>query len=108
MTAALVLLLINAVLGNSLTGYSSQTWLAFLGAAIVSQVIGYISLSYALGHLPAHIVSPTMITQPVMTTILAIPLLGEIPLPLQIVGGVMALAGIYMVNQAHHDIPEPI
>ena len=108
LTAAITLLFINLLLGNSLTGYSPQTWLAFLGAAIVSQVIGYICLSFALGHLPAHVVSPTMITQPVITTILAIPLLGEIPLPLQLVGGLMALAGIYLVNQSHHQLPEAL
>ncbi len=59
------------------------------------------SISYALGHLPARIVSPTLIGQPIMTTILAIPLLGEIPSLLQIIGGLIALAGIYIVNQSH-------
>ena len=108
LTAAITLLFINILLGNPLTGYTTQTWLAFLGAAIVSQVIGYICLSYALGHLPAHVVSPTMIAQPVITTLLAIPLLGEVPFPLQLVGGVMALAGIYLVNQSHPEIPEVI
>jgi drug/metabolite transporter (DMT)-like permease len=60
------------------------------------------SLAYALGHLPASIVSPTMILQPVITTLLAIPLLGEIPSIWQGVGGIIALAGIYIVNQSHN------
>lgn len=100
-SAAASLAIVNLVLGNPFTGYSPQTWLAFVGAGVVSQVFGYFSLTYALGHLPASIVSPTMIGQPVMTTLLAIPLLGEVPHPLQIVGGVVALTGIYLVNQAH-------
>lgn len=100
-SASLGLLLINMALGNHITGYSSQTWLAFFGAAIVSQIAGYMSLTYALGHLPASIVSPTMIGQPIMTAILAVPLLGEIPTFLQFVGGAIALVGIYIVNQAH-------
>ena len=100
-SASVGLLLINLALGNPIIGYSAQTWLAFFGAAIVSQIAGYMSLTYALGHLPASIVSPTMIGQPIMTAILAIPLLGEIPTGLQIVGGCIALAGIYIVNQAH-------
>jgi drug/metabolite transporter (DMT)-like permease len=57
----------------------AQSWLVFLASAIVSQLIGYMALAYALGHLPASIVSPTMILQPVVTTLLAIPLLGELP-----------------------------
>ena len=61
--------------------YDTQTWLVFFGTAIVSQAIGYISISYALGHLPAHIVSPTMVGQPIVTTLLAIPLLAEVPTP---------------------------
>lgn len=99
--AAVTLFLINLFLGNSFTGFSSATWLSFLGAALVSQVIGYFSMTYALGHLPASVVSPTMIGQPVMTTLLAIPLLGEIPGKFQLIGGLIALSGIYLVNQAH-------
>jgi drug/metabolite transporter (DMT)-like permease len=63
--------------------------------------IGYLSISYALGHLPARVVSPTLIGQPLMTTILAVPLLGEIPTGLQLTGGLIALAGIYIINQSH-------
>jgi drug/metabolite transporter (DMT)-like permease len=60
------------------------------------------SLAYTLGHLPASIVSQTMIGQPIVTAILAIPLLGEIPTFLQFIGGAIALAGIYLVNVAHN------
>jgi len=101
LSASFGLLLINFVLGNPITGYSSQTWMVFFGTAIVSQIIGYFSMTYALGHLPASVVSPTMIGQPITTAILAIPLLGEIPNGLQIIGGLVALTGIYIVNQAH-------
>jgi drug/metabolite transporter (DMT)-like permease len=99
--ASLTLLVINLLLGNRLLGFERNTWLVFLATAIVSQLIGYVSLAYALGHLPASIVSPTMILQPVVTTILAIPLLGETPGIWQAIGGAIALAGIYLVNQSH-------
>ncbi len=103
--ASLVLILINLLLGHSLTGYPMKTWMVFGSTAIVSQIIGYLSLAYALGHLPARIVSPTMILQPVLTTLLAIPLLGEIPNIWQVAGGAIALVGIYAVNMSHHQIP---
>lgn len=99
--ATITLLVINILLGNHLTGYSTQTWIVFLSAAIVSQIIGYTALAYALGHLPASIVSPTMLGQPVLTTLLAIPLLGEVPHLIQAIGGLITLSGIYLVNQAH-------
>jgi len=101
-SASFGLLVINLALGNPIGGYSTQSWLVFFLTAIVSQLIGYFSMTYALGHLPAAVVSPTMIGQPIVTAILAIPLLGEIPTALQVVGGVIALAGIYVVNQAHN------
>ncbi|MGZ9226419.1 MAG: DMT family transporter [Anaerolineales bacterium] len=99
--ASSTLLLINVVLGYPLWGFERSTWLIFLATAIVSQLIGYMSLAYALGHLPASLVSPTMILQPVVTTILAIPLLGEIPGIWQGIGGAIALVGIYIVNQSY-------
>jgi drug/metabolite transporter (DMT)-like permease len=102
LSAAVCIFIINSILGNSFTGYSSQTWLVFFCTAIISQMIGYLSISYALGHLPASIVSPTLIGQPILTAILAIPLLGEIPAPIQWLGGAVALAGIYIVNRSHH------
>lgn len=100
-SATVCMFVINFVWGNSFTGYSAQTWLVFLATAVVSQMIGYLSISYALGHLPASVVAPTLIGQPILTAILAIPLLGEIPAPVQWLGGAVALAGIYIVNQSH-------
>jgi drug/metabolite transporter (DMT)-like permease len=99
--ASISLFIANMLLEYPLTGYPMQTWLIFLSTAVVSQLIGYISLAYALGHLPASVVSPTMILQPIVTALLAIPLLGEIPSIWQGIGGAIALVGIYMVNQSH-------
>lgn len=105
-SATLGMFIINIVLGYSFTGYSTQTWIIFFVTAIISQMIGYLAITYALGHLPASIVSPTLIGQPILTTILAIPLLGEIPNAIQWIGGAIALAGIYIVNQSHLQTPE--
>jgi drug/metabolite transporter (DMT)-like permease len=99
--ASATLLVINLALRNPLSGFEAGTWMIFLATAVVSQLIGYMSLAYALGHLPASVVAPTMILQPVVTTLLAIPLLGEVPGIWQAVGGAIALVGIYMVNQSH-------
>lgn len=107
--ASVALFIINIAFLNPLTGFDANTWLVFLATAFVSQLMGYMALAYALGHLPASIVSPTMVLQPVVTTLLAIPLLHEIPSAWQGFGGTIALIGIYIVNRSHqqgtHEVP---
>jgi len=100
LVAALSLLVISLGMKMPLTGYPAQSWLSFLGAALVSQVGGYLSIGYALGHLPASIVSPTLIGQPVVTALLAIPLLGEALRTEQWLGGLVVLVGIYLVHRS--------
>ena len=93
------LLGVSLALGQPLTGYGLPTYLSLLGLALVTQVGGYLAVSYALGHLPASIVAPTLLGQVVVTALLAIPLLGE-PLHLnQLAGGALLLGGIWLVNQ---------
>jgi drug/metabolite transporter (DMT)-like permease len=98
--AALTLLGISVGMKMPLSGYPARSYLAFLGAALISQVGGYLSIGYALGHLPASIVSPTLIGQPVVTALLAIPLLGEALRTEQWLGGLVVLAGIYLVHHS--------
>ena len=97
---AAALLIFNLVNHYPLTGYSTTTWLTFLGAGLISQVIGYFGVGYALGSLPASVVAPSTIMSPVITTLLAIPFAGEIPQFHQWIGGLILLGGIYWVNRA--------
>jgi drug/metabolite transporter (DMT)-like permease len=62
-------------------------------------VTGWLAINYALGHLPAAVVSPTLLAQPVLTAIIAVPLLGQAMGPQQILGGAVALSGIYLLNR---------
>ena len=98
LVSAVFLFAYNLIVGNALFGYSLQTWLVFVAVGIVSQTIGYFSVTYALGHLPASIVSPTMVIQIVITALLAIPLTGEGLTLTQLAGGVTILAGILLIN----------
>jgi len=99
-SSTLVLLVLNLVLGQPLTGYSVPTYLNFVALGLIPQVLGYLAINYALGHLPASVVSPTMLGQPVVTAILAGPLLGEPLSPWQLLGGVGVIAGVYVVHRS--------
>jgi drug/metabolite transporter (DMT)-like permease len=98
--SSLVLLLTAAVLGQPLTGYSLNTVLIFLAMGVVIQVAGWWLISYAQGLLPASVISPTLLGQPVLTGVLAVPLLGEILSPTEIFGGIIVIIGIYLVHRS--------
>ncbi len=98
LSASLVLLVVCLVLDLPLSGYPAPVYMAFLGAGLVSQTFGYSVIGYALGHLPASVVAPTIVAQPVITALVAIPLFGESLHLAQWIGGAVVLLGIYLVN----------
>ena len=100
LVSTVLLLAVVLLLGQPLTGYPPTTWASFIGLGLVTQVLGYVAVGYALGHLPASLVAPTMVGQPVMTALLAIPLLGESLSPVQWFGGAAVLCGIVIVHRS--------
>lgn len=92
------LLLLALALGQPLSGYSLYSYLNLAAVALVTQVGGYLALNYALGHLPASRVAPSVLGQPVLTALLAVPLLGQPLAPAQVAAGVVVLAGIWLVH----------
>jgi drug/metabolite transporter (DMT)-like permease len=101
-TSLICLLLTTQVMGMPLVGYSQGTYITFFAAAVVSQLGTYFLITYVLGKLPASIVTPTMVAQPVLTALLAIPFAGEALVFAQVVGGGLTLGGIYMVNTSQN------
>ena len=93
------LLVINLAMGTRLTGYSNRTWLALLGLGLISQLGGWLAINYALGHLRAAPVSVALLSQVVLTALVAMPILGEFMALHQVVGGVLVLAGVYLVTR---------
>jgi len=102
LSSTLSLLLVSLALRYPLTGYSLHTYLNFLGLGLVSQILGYLSINYALGHLSASLVSPTMLGQPVITVLLAVLLLNERLSPWQVIGGAAVLVGVYIVHRSQN------
>jgi len=96
--SAFFLLVIALVLQEPLWGYSIQTWLMFLIMAVLVQCIGWLLVNHAQGHLPAAIISPSMLLQPLLTALLAPIFLGEVFTPWHILGGSMVLLGVFVVH----------
>lgn len=99
-TSTVVLLVVVGLLGQPLTGYPAQGWFSFLAMGLVVQLVGWMAINYAQGHLPATLVSPTLLIQPVLTALLAGPILGESLGWGQIIGGAVVLAGVYQVHRS--------
>lgn len=98
--STLTLLPICVAIGAPLWGYARDTWLALLWLGVVSQVGAYLCIAYALGRLPATVVSIGLLAQAPLTAFLAALLLDERLTTLQLLAGVLVLAGIYVVNRA--------
>lgn len=104
LSSTLALLVLTALLRQPLLGYPPLTYLNFFALGMVTQVFGYLAINFALGHMPASIVSPTMVGQPVVTAILAWVLLGERLSPWHISGAIAVLAGVILVHRAQRKV----
>jgi drug/metabolite transporter (DMT)-like permease len=110
-TAAATLLVICLAIGTPLHGYPAKSWGAMIGLALITQVVGHLSVAYALGRLPVSVTSIALLGQAPITAVLAVPLLGEHLSLLQAFGGGLVLTGIYVVNRtprARAVEPEPL
>ena len=99
----ITLLPICVAIDAPLWGYPASTWLALVYLGLISQVGAYLGIAFALGHLPATVVSIGLLAQAPLTTVLAAVLLGERLAPLQMAGGVLVLTGIFIVTRAGAD-----
>lgn len=102
-TATVAIFLAGRTMGLPLTGYPVRTYLALLGVGLIPQTAGWLLINYALGHLPASAAVIVLLAQPVTTGLLSIPLLGEALTQRQVVGGALALLGIYLCLRRNDD-----
>jgi drug/metabolite transporter (DMT)-like permease len=85
--------------GDRMLPASAYGWWVLLGLALVSHAAGQGLIAYALAHLPAAFSSVSLLLQPVMAAFFAYLILSESVVPLQILGGLVVLAGIYLARR---------
>jgi drug/metabolite transporter (DMT)-like permease len=99
-TITAVLLLPAALAsGDTLMPSTGRGWSVLLALALISHALGQGLIAYALAHLPAAFSSVSLLFQPVMAAVLAWALLAEALAPLQMVGGLVVLVGIYLARK---------
>lgn len=100
--SAISLGVMSFVFRQPLFGYPIASFIVFATMALLVQIGGFMSLNYAQGHLPAPLVATTLLLQPVLTAILAVPLLGQSLGVVQIIGGAMVLTGIVIAHRSRN------
>jgi drug/metabolite transporter (DMT)-like permease len=73
---------------------SPRTALACLGLAAICTVLGHTVFNWTLRHLRTALVSVSLLGEPVITSLLAIPILGELPPRQALGGGAVILLGL--------------
>ncbi len=96
--SALFLLILVAVTGIPLFGYSLKGYLLLVATALIPQLIGHSSLNFALRYFPASYVGIAAQLEPVLSAIVAFLLFTEIPTGLQIIGSVIILSGVILAS----------
>lgn len=97
---ALCLAPIAVALGESLLPRTLEGWAVLIVLAWFTHAAGQSLIAYALAHLPAAFSSVALLTQPAAAAVLAWVLLGEGLGLLQLVGGIVILAGIVIARRA--------
>jgi drug/metabolite transporter (DMT)-like permease len=97
---AVILLPLAIASGETLLPASPTGWLKLLGLAWISHAAGQGLIAYALAQLRAGFTSVGLLLQPVFAAIFAWWLLGEPLGALQVAGGAVVLAGIYLARKA--------
>jgi drug/metabolite transporter (DMT)-like permease len=98
-TAAVILLALALLSGERFGGFSPIVYAAFLALAVGPQLLGHTSFNYGLRFLPAAFVSVALLGEPIGTIILALLILNETPTTLEVVGGMIILAGIFLASR---------
>jgi drug/metabolite transporter (DMT)-like permease len=81
-------------------GYDAGTWLAFLAIATLGTALPFGLFVSGLRLLPATQASVLGMLEPVVASVAAYLVLGETLLPLQVLGGLLVLAGVLLAETA--------
>lgn len=97
-TAAVVLLIMVSIAQLPYSGYTINTWGAFIGMAVLAQVIGHTSYNYALKWFSANLIAISLLGEPVLASLMGWLFFHEGLTVLKIMGGILILSGIYLAT----------
>lgn len=81
---------------TELVGLPTQSYLYMISIGIICQVIGHSALNWSLAYISATVVSISIRIEPIVATLLAIPILDESPSWILIPGGALLTFAVYL------------
>jgi len=94
--ASLCLLVFNLAGSQRFYPYPATDWVWFLALAVVPTLLGHNVFNWALRYVKAAVVSVSVLGEPVGASVLAYLIFHEVPTVLQLAGGGVILAGLYI------------
>lgn len=93
-TAAVALVIMALFSGKPLGGFSPPVYFLLSALAVGPQLLGHTSFNYGLKYLSAAFIAVALLGEPIGSTLLALIILKEAPAVLEVIGGIIILAGI--------------
>ena len=93
-TAAIFLCTTCLLSGVKMSGFPTNTWLIFLGIAIVPQLLGHSVYNWALGYTSAEFIAVALLGEPIGSSILAFFMFGELPTSVMFLGFAFLMSAI--------------
>lgn len=90
--------------GLPFTGYGLRSVIVGLMLSVCSTLLGHSIFSWCLKFLSPSFVSASKLCEPVVAAVFALLLFGEIPAPLQIVGGIVTIGGVLLYSRVEKKI----
>lgn len=99
-SSAVTLVAVALLAGQPLWGFSPLAWACLIGLALGPQLLGHTVFNWALKHVSATFIALTILGEPIGSALLALVLFGETFSPLQVIGFVALLTGIYLAARS--------
>jgi len=98
----LALLIYLPALSAEVLHAPTHATLAVVYLGVFPGAIAYLAWGYALASMPASRATNFLYFMPIMATLLGWMCLGEVPVLFSLLGGVIALLGVWIVNESYH------
>lgn len=97
-SSTVVLGLVSLISGVEMFGFAPKSWWALVALGLIPQVIGWLTINQALGHIPPTVASVSLLSQTIFTALFSYPVLDEYLTWKEMFGAAIVLIGIFLVN----------